>query len=717
MYSIEEKQLQLEVEIFTLLRKLNEKYRDVVTIQRGILTPDEVGAIDSLYTRWCRFEIEAGLVGPHPDKHGFIAKRKSKLHKSQRDESNFFISDIRHDDPRMLDFRRNLFERLTREIPKSDENKFGVHDARAVPGKWDKLLSVTGKVPDRVGYHFLNNSVLRTNEGLSLDFFDDLDREIFRTFLAVLFEHFSWEQLKFANKSSSGAPDLTYGSASKAIKALHALVHVDDVMSLVREGNNDELVRRYRAAIAFVAGKRTQNDAFGKKRYLVEFDDAIRGNGKRVLIDNSLKDEYGRDTGLVKQRWRDVFGLNNVLNSLIQGPITCFYNGLCTRFPETFKVTTKDVFERQINSQLDKWISSGSEPKVSTADVSNFDQHFFGPAAAEFISYIRKYISADLADIIDICRHAPVFYPPRFVGDEGRWLGDYHNPLQFRDEVHVSHYSGIAVVTILNAVGGCGDTISRVSRGLEQLGLVSRDKWLDKQFIRDFLSWKGPLLAVTANRGDDQLLCCANKAVEDAIYAQDGWWKVEREPGRIYLGYVLYSEGRNIKLCHNINTYVTNFINPEHGSEHVHNKYIGVGWHERKFVYDDAPLYHRVNLILDEEFGKLFPGYPKLSELVEAQYTRDLQKLQNELAVLSVSHIEAEVLADPSKLSWKFSDSDDISAAVRAAVGQSLTPAISCAILEKPLHLYPVNDGSGYLNKLFTYEVSYDKQSQKESVD
>lgn len=553
--------------------------------------------------------------------------------------------EIMSDDPRYLAFCSRLATRLDEELPKKRVLESGFYDEFAISTNFQELNTVAGYNMKPATYAVIDNTALRDEMFLCRDFQNDRDRQIFAELMACRYKEHDGTRGKISRISSSTFP---FFSKSMELKSQHLsllLSKGEKFKKLVMEDNLEDLFEEFKVLFAMVDVYRSQADVFKldgstykpKERFVNDIEYANSGGrlGKRFIADKSVVIHGRLLDGKAAARARTAFGYSNVLNLIMTAAFEGFRHAGDLKFGKTFKHRSR----AEILEKIEQY------ENVVPVDVTQFDQSVPKFLMDEWIKL--SPFNEFGKKILSLMVTSPMFYRGVSEDTEPYWSGDpfdidYYNQYRglisglFSTSAMGKDFFTFCTLTMLDKV--YGDVLGNVEK---------------------ILKWEHPAYAIT-NMGDDTNIHFNGKSfrsfvtsqMETQQYGMSQYFKVDLEDGFKFLGNIGYinKDGKK-RLCGDIGTYLKNMLVPERGVSSKHRKYAVYGLLERRHVYADHPLFQIVDQIFMEEFARAF----SISWI-------DLMEKHLELPVSEDVYVrtqaELEVLLDPSKLHYKYSEED-----------------------------------------------------------
>lgn len=572
-----------------------------------------------------------------------------------------------------MKFKLNVFHRVMREHPVVVDDR-GMAGYNAYGHDVSRLLSLTGFVPRRIGVRPMDNRKQRADHGLSNDL-PNLFLTMVRDFLLLMYGAVVARSVRFEDKSQSGLPLRLTGRGPKTLTFIHAVDNIDDVLSHAADGQY--LLDKYDVCHAFLAGSRRSPDASGKKRYITTQADAALGLAGNTLQDNSIVVEgvsQAITSKFATMRYRFVWGGNAGANSVVNaiGTSARDYYGKIYEF--TFKHRGIDHLRSKLNTFVGQ-PKSLTFPKVTdldmvVIDVSAFDLDYPSQILREYIDF---FANTPMYEFFKRTAWAPSYQgtlDTDAIDNEVITNGDTRD---FDPEVY--QYTGLP--SGWSWVSDAGKVMAVVI----YYELVQR-QLLPPHTIKQLDAFlKGELDFALLNLGDDNVLLGPHGTYTDMLSALESSkiFKMEEEQGARFIGYPFHTDGMGrYSISHDPASYLTNWLTPERGIRSGFSKYWAVGLQEREHVYADAPIVNSFRRIVNEEWFKIYGTH--LTSIIHQEAEIQRRKLLVETAMDDTDHLVsklinarnrgshltslmlADILRDPSVLSWKWSKDDILDA-------------------------------------------------------
>lgn len=565
---------------------------------------------------------------------------------SERKE-NLVLPGLGSWNPTLISFQRKLSEAINDHL-KPDLNS-ELMSANGVISDANKLRAVSGYEQTPVSAVAIDSSVKRKELGLSEDY-TPRHKEIAEAFWRLAFSEYHASAINVPKKSTWGARRFTTDDTLKLLYAkwLYRPDVFERMLTTFASGDMVGLCDNFEMVLMFYLQKRAQIDAPGKVRLAADIEYMIsRGKrgvsaptDNRVVLNGVLLDDFaGMRVRTVQAGPWPV----NLVNALVgKGTL----NGLFARFPNTFHVNTPEQIEAVLRGKRTYF----ADVKEYDSTMSKLDIETPFKCAAEFWD----------ERIIGFCRRhmvSPYYARPLDLdGKRGRWVGD---PGTLDDELFGGNRSGHWWTALL----------AKGNKVIEELVILD-DCGIDVvEHMIPILEHKAPIVIV--NNGDDVVVAGDGPIFDMYLAARergDGFYKVEREVGCVFSGWVVTDPNANREYIAvpKINTAFERMYVPERAIGGMLRPYWPIGFFDRI----NAPRPTRAHEDAWELHNKTYYDLlrPKIGSLVSVLTTA------SEAGVFRYAGTTAkdrEVLEDPDKMHYKFTE-NEISADVLASISGSV---------------------------------------------
>lgn len=571
-------------------------------------------------------------------------------------------------DPHFLNFT----SQLVKNIEKLDLTKGvltnGFFNENAISTNFQELNTVAGINMTPATYAVIDNSSLRRNMFLNDKFESIRDEEIFAEFMKIRYSETDGSQGKISRISSSVFPFFSKDISMKAQHLTLLLENGDDLLDKLASGKLDKAYDKYKVLLSMVDVYRSQADSFileggiykPKPREVNDIDYAISGGnlGSRFQADKRVYVNGREIHGKAAMRARTAYGFSNSPNTVFTAGFEGYRHYSDKKFGMTFKHTDRAT----ILSKIKKF------ENALPVDVTQYDQ-------SVPLYLMKKWIELSpfndrAKEILLLMVQAPMLYRGVSETSDPYFSG---NPL---DHTYFNQYKGL--------VSGLFSTSSMGKDFFTFASLIMLDRCYGdvKGNVEKILSWEHPVYAIT-DMGDDanihsngdQFTKWVNRQLETSKYGLSPYFKVDIEDGFKFVGNIGYVKDGEKHLCGDVGTYLKNMLVPERSIGSAHREFGVYGLLMRREVYQDNPSFH----LVDDCFMKTFRDCFHENWL---DYMNRFLVMPTDRNLLVKSQADLEVILDPAKLHYKYSESD-----LSDGVAEILEEKISLENTEKAIRL------------------------------
>lgn len=599
------------------------------------------------------------------------------------------------DDPRLIRFKRQLVEKTMQFEPHIDEHGFADHNG--ITKDFSALLTVAGYKAAPLSVSMIDNVVLAQELKLAPNFITARDRDIFASVHKCMFEEIRATNLAVRKKANSGFIHLTTDPLEKQGLIFHYLDHFVDRSSLrspqakklkpiatcLKDKDYSALLVDHQSILINRAGLRCQADGAtttdgvnftpkSRQANTLEFALSAGRRGYRFDVDKSLRPR-GRisidDEGFVRRigdaipncfasRTRLVWGAPVAPNYYLKAFFTLFREYYLNEYDFTWKHREPDQTIEKIKRYR----------HMIGVDVKAFDTTIQPWLIDFFLSKFDTVLDQSVIGLMSHLFHMPFFQSslnPTSDGTkvDGFLIGDPLNGDDFR--VCMGLPSGIA----------CNPDFGKWIATSTYLCLF--DRYFNDVMevgVNVILKGEHPNYGLL-NMSDDCVLMSNDDKFSQWLNAfieqeESFYLRIEIEKGVEFLGTVYFKDKSNeLQWSPQISSMFVNDLSArEHSVEAKHVKpFYSIGFQDRIAHYGKAPLFDQVYDIADQLYFDCFG---------ESYAARSSWLLDHPepilLDLVPQTPIDREVLADPSKISWKFQPSE-ISPHILAHFASSIT--------------------------------------------
>lgn len=592
-----------------------------------------------------------------------------------------------------LKFKEELSLKLTKAFPETVDD-FGRVSGNGVRSNFFGVRHVNGFPMRPSSFPLTDNRYLREKAGLSNSFVEPWHKVALQAIVELFFADLQPVALKLRKGSSSMMPYYETKMEPRKEIARHSLRNAAKAGDLFGKGDFETPWRQFQIGGAYHTVYRRQssdaitkhgNDYHAKPRPVADFDYAISGGRRGTFLPASkeLGDvDFRVPPGFFRERNRTAaggpFGLNAALMPLAQSCRLHIYQ----EYAYTFHHTTRESMQQSLRD----WAFS------IAVDVSSHDMYwptFILDTVADSMGNVG--ISDWWRQLYLAKSRLPLYVTDVDVGKGNVLFGDWRKP-----NLHSGLPSGNALTDIegtivMTWVYLMVQVEHTFPSGVNQLKELSSAKVFIDRYLKGtlpiklkdksddgLLGWSDPTLVVQARKLLDRM-----KAKESI----SPYMSISYEHGGAFLGNILlYPETKEFKgvvLIGNVNSLVINQFSPEYGvSSSVKDRsrtkrpFPGLAWETYSQAYGSSPVYGGVMEIVEEcwfnHYHESYRGYRDALLLSDKAALEKYIKEQGlKMDSVNLSPVDHEVLADPSKLQYKYVP-EDVSPAVLEMLFQGL---------------------------------------------
>jgi hypothetical protein len=579
-----------------------------------------------------------------------------------------------------LRFKDNFSRAAMKWVP--DVDKEGRVYGNGLRSDFNGMRHVNGYPMINATYPLADNRLLRAKEGLVNEFVEPWHRNVLEAITELFFEDLEPVRMKMRKGSSSCFP---FFETNMSKRVEFAKFSLDSALSAGKMMQNQDYLgaweQYYMGGAVYCVYRRQSTDGISydpktqewtfKDRPVADLEFAISG-GRRGTFKPANKHfdnvDFYVPKGFARERNRTAMGGPWALNAAL-APIA---QSVRKRIYDVFSYSTHHTTRASIQDDLRDW------KFTIAADVSNHD--WFWP------TFIIKTMGDKLKDmnfderwveLFEVCNLLPRYVTDVGPGQENLLIGDPRQPDQ-----HGGLTSGNSFTDIFGTVGMLWIYFMiQVEHTYPQLIKSLQKPESAKRVLMQYL--QGTLPIVIKDKSDDALLGWkdtaligkANALMEKMKKGEQisPYMKVSYEHGGAFLGSILYypsnKDGSKLNLIGNIQSLVTNLFSPEYGVQSgvrdrskVKRPFPGLAWETLAQVYASCPLYGDVMELIEKEWYDVYH---------ESFYSRKFKQLQTDKVNLqryveefkqvgakNLTSIDLEVLNDPTKMEYKFQESD-----------------------------------------------------------
>jgi len=539
-------------------------------------------------------------------------------------------------DPLVRQFLRKLSDDLNAEFPIDlDDNKFtrtGIHTS------FDRLRTVAGYMMNPMSYTARDNAFYRDELELRRGYSPE-ERKIAEEVWHIVFSEWDPASLKITKNSAGGMRRNTSDWVWKYDFAIWLFEEqrFEKMLGYVDKNDWLSLANEFEMLFAMYIQKREQVDTPGKPRPVFDLMYALT-NGKqgkkfdadkRVVIDGQEWEDFSAT------RARVVHAGPWVINCFLQIIATGHMMSLFRRFPSVFHVNTDEQISEVVNGK-----------EVYAGDVKEYDRSMDKEALE-----VPHAVGSHYWDPRWMKASRQLFFSAYYArpleegGNRGVWVGD---PRTMGDEVVCGNRSGHAWTSLIAKVNKFIETLFVFHKmGLKVLGNT-----------RSYLEGNGAINVV--NNGDDEVIHTESETLMRRFKTfreqpSVGHYLVSQEDGNVYSGKILRltDTPRVYAPTPRIHTAFEKTYCPERSIGGLMRPYWWIGMAERINSRAAHPCGERAWEIHDRNFHDILaPHYGTMFNLLA------IGERESPLNKEALTSIDREVLEDPDKIHYKFTDSE-----------------------------------------------------------
>lgn len=433
----------------------------------------------------------------------------------------------------------------------------------------------------------------------------------------------------------------------------------DRYLSMVESANVYGLANEYEICFGMYVQKRLQLDEPGRIREANDWLYAKTGGlkGARHPTDKRVDLPGGNWDKWSALRVRVIDAGPWTINCDLQIVASAHMKGMFKLYPNTFHVNT----DEQIKSVVDG-------KYVFCSDVSEYDQSMSKDAIDVVFETMREYYPEGIVRAAERLYQAPYFAKPLDL--DGKTLGWIMNPMDWSQAMNSGNRSGHAMTSL----------VAKVNKVAETLMVMSHMYPVNEKNIEKWLSGDMPMGMV--NNGDDEIVWALSRRdldrfIELRSNRKIGHYKVEPEPGMGFSGRLLAKKNPNELIytpTPRLQTPIEKMYVPERSIGGLLRQYWPVGW------FDRIDALHKSDA--GRELWEIHNHY--FRSMMEPHYGEGwLTKVETANRRLGIgysefSDIDREILVDPDKLHYKYTESDISNKKVLTMITSNI-PADYCA--------------------------------------
>lgn len=584
-------------------------------------------------------------------------------------------------DPGLLKLLREAAVLLSNEFPPIiDKNGFAT--GYAVTRDFSQLLTVSGFLMDPLTIPPVSNESLLTELKLEKSGFQKEEhRRIFDALFKCMFGTYVPAGYSVSVQSSTSMPYFQKNKVFKIRLCEWILDNLETILSLVDELDLQGL-HELGIIIAYYLNLRAQpdgakdilnGDLSPKDRFIYD------RSGVRRKADKTSELEAKGIFGHYAARARTVFATPGAVSYLL----SMFIAGRRAHYFKEYEFTWHHVSPDQLYGDLE----ATAVARIAGVDVTQMDQSVPAWFLETYADSWSQFWDPRLVKLLKLLNKAPYYTPGENAQSTGFWAADPLSKDAFRYDV------GLASGRPDNPdIGKLWMTFTFMS-GLHDQGFNVIDPNRpenDQTAVDAFLRGRHPEV-ILKDMSDDCIFGFTKAGLKKAEGVIDSlkagtfssYAKVDFEKGVAFLGNVFVADSTGAMKVPEPNavTYLVNMLVPERGVTDGMRKYWGHGILERREHYSQAgSVINEIDdIVFSHLWSKHLPNWPTMRQM--ARLHADANPLP---FINTLSYADLEVLSDPSKRFYKYSD-DDLSAEVLQLFSAAVPPEMIVPKIE-PFH-------------------------------
>jgi len=540
-------------------------------------------------------------------------------------------------DPRPMNFQLKLRKELNDACPvKLDADLFATN---GIHTNFDRLCTLAGYMMNPMSYTMLDNKEYRQSLGLR-NGYTPRQRAIAVNVWTAIFASYSPASVKITKKSTSGQRRNTSDHVWKYDFAVFVYEsdRFENILNAVQNKDWLLLADEFEIVFAMYIQKRDQVDTPGKPRLVFDLDYILSGGlsghefdaDKRVVVDGKEWGEFSATRARVVHA--GPWAINCLLSIISSGTMLSLFE----RYPTVFHVNTPEEIENVVNGNY-----------VWAGDVKEYDRSMDKEAISIAHECASEFWDPRFVSISEMLYFSPYYSRPLDMsGTRGTWVGD---PRNLEPQVMAGNRSGHAWTSLMAKGNKVIETLFVFdSMGLEVLGNETL-----------YLEGKGSIGII--NNGDDEIVYTKSRELMARFQAkradlEAGHYVVTREEGAVFSGNLLIPdavEPLKYRATPRLHTGFEKIYVPERSIGGNFRPFWYIGVLERINNRAKHPLGEIAWEIHDRLFhDMLAPHFGTLhSMIVDAEQHAPF-------SYGALTPADREVLEDPSKLHYKFLDTE-----------------------------------------------------------
>lgn len=597
------------------------------------------------------------------------------------------IRGVMSDDPDFLAIKDSYSREASRRWePNVDE--LGRVYGNGIRSNWYGLRYVGGYPSIPATYPMVDNSYLREQKSLKNEFVKPWHENTFRSFVRLFFSQLEPQALRLRNGSSSMMPFYETRMSKKQELALFALQSGERAGTLMLQGDYvTPWTQMYIGGAYHTVYRRQSSDAMSfedgiftaKPRPVGDLLFAISGGrlGNFEPTNRNLTIEGKHiPAGFFRERNRTAMGGPLGLNANLMVVAQPVRKNIYNRFAYTYHHTTRAQQQEDIRKNV----------FFICADVSNHDWYWPTFVVAYIIDELREMGWPDWwLKLFEVTFRLPNFVTDVGPGMDNVLIGDWRDPQNSGGLPSGNAFTdlmGSLVMTWAYHIMMVEHTYPECVRQLSSTSKEEVDACLEA-FLRGEqpITLKDKSDDAVCGWTDNHLVPRAKKLQSLMIEVDEGkrpasdispYMIISYEKGGAFLGSIMLfptsMDPKDMVMIGNNNSMLINQLSPEYGVQSdkrdrskAKRPYPGLAWMSLSQNYGTCPLFQETMDLLEFTWAK--HKHESYSAMRDQWYEDDLRQLRIDLdrraSILpDYSPIEIEVLNDPSRLGWRYDESD-----------------------------------------------------------
>lgn len=550
-------------------------------------------------------------------------------------------------DPRFVDFKFELAQKLTEEYPYEIKDGFS---NSPITSNFFAMLSAPGVLATPYNApNPLDPGVQRAPTPEEI--------KIFESILRCMFKDCEPTSVKIAKLSSTSMPNFVSDLDYKKTLFMSTMNNLGTILKEAASGSLETLAKQH-IVLSYVLRMRAQPDGGKfvdgrfehKKRWVnnPDFLSSVKSKmSDKVSVDyDSEVRKYnpnaeGKAFGM---RLRTVYAMSSGSNYVINAFVSQFRTSYLKRYKFSFKTRTL----KELGDKLKR------ADHIVGIDFVQMDQNYQPFHVKLMENIFSERINPEFGKFHTLAMTAP-YYATSFGEVNNVMVGHPLDRSTFG--LNLGLPSGIGTVSDIGKAWALGVGLIAANRGLKLIDVsASTDDQIDS-FVDLFLKGEHPRLS-TVNAGDDGIyMCTGPNSEEDAALlsaefnSEENIVPIAVEDGVAFTGGIVWKKNGIIAdPVPNPVTFLTNRLSPEHDWLSQHRKYAGYGYlAAREHYMRSGYIIRDIEYIMDTIWRKHI-NWPTPLQLAKI----DASKRSPDIDLNDLDDISLEVMVDPNKLNYKY---------------------------------------------------------------